>query len=256
MSHPLLSLLVAVYLPPRALDQLGAVVEERVVRTPFGDVGPLALRQPHTIPGAETEAPPIWVHPYSGLPSRTDPRATIFAARALGVRRILAWDTGIALNPLLQRGQIAIATDLIDWSRHLADTFAGAPEMEDLAVVADELPGPFCPECVGLLHESYPAAPPVVVVAADGPRRETTAEARMMRMWGGDVLCTNLAPELFLARELGLCYAALVTVRGYGRALDFKPVEGEVRHGLEATMGHLPALLARLNLPAGCLCRP
>ena len=34
-----------------------------------------------------------------------DPRATIFAARELGLTRILNWDTGVALNPVLHRGR-------------------------------------------------------------------------------------------------------------------------------------------------------
>ena len=50
------------------------------------------------------------------------------AAKALGVRRIVAWDTGVALNPLLRRGQLAIATDLIDWSRHQPDTWTSVSE--------------------------------------------------------------------------------------------------------------------------------
>jgi 5'-methylthioadenosine phosphorylase len=259
MNTPGLTLLVAVYLPPRALDHLGALVEERLVRTPFGEVGPLALRQAHRDPAAPPESPEpaaIWVQPYSGLPSRTDPRATLYAARTLGVRRLVSWDTGIALNPLLQRGQLAVATDLIDWTRHQPDTFAGAPGLEDLPPLDEEAPGPFCPESVALLHEAYPAAPPVVVVATDGPRRETAAEARMFRQWGADVICTNVAPEAFLARELGVCFSTLVTVAGYSADQVRRPVEGEVRHGLELAMTRLPLLLQHLNMAATCLCRP
>lgn len=255
MTHPGLSLLVAVYLPPRALDQLGAMVEERLMRTPFGDVGPLALRRAHVAqPGAEPLA--LWVQPYSGLPTRTDPRATLYAARALGVRRLLLWETGVAVNPALQRGQLTIATDLIDWTRHHADTFAGAPGLEELAPADETAAAPFCPESVALLHETYPDAPPVTVVGVDGPRAATAAEARMYRSWGADVICTNLAPEAFLARELGLCFSSLVTVGGYSAEQDRLPAEGELRHGLEATMAQLPALLQRLNAEPTCLCRP
>jgi purine nucleoside phosphorylase len=96
----------------------------------------------------------------------------------------------------------------------------------------------------------------VVVAATDGPRRETAAEARMFRAWGADLICTNVAPEAFLARELGLCFATMVTVGGYSLDQDRRPVEGEVRHSLERTMAPLPALLRRLSLPPTCLCRP
>jgi len=222
------------------------------VRTPFGDVGPLALRYSHE--AADPLA--LWVQPYSGLPTRTDPRATFYAARALGVRRLVAWDTGIAVNPSLQRGQLAIATDLIDWTRHQPDTFAASPGLEELPIVEEPAPGPFCVESVNLLHDAYPAAAPVVVVGTDGPRRETAAEARMFRSWGADVICTNVAPEAFLAREIGLCFSTLVTVGGYSADQMRRPIEGEVRHGLGSTMSQLPALLRRLNRPPSCLCRP
>ena len=44
MPNANLLLLVAVLLPPRALDILGDVLEERTLLTPYGDAGPLALR--------------------------------------------------------------------------------------------------------------------------------------------------------------------------------------------------------------------
>ena len=93
-----LLLLIAVLLPPKALDVLGPVVDERTVLTPYGESGPLALR---VTPNGD----PVWVQPYTGLPTRTDPRATIYAAKQLGVQRVLNWDTGIAVNPVLQRGR-------------------------------------------------------------------------------------------------------------------------------------------------------
>ncbi|MCB0150142.1 MAG: hypothetical protein KDE01_21160, partial [Caldilineaceae bacterium] len=82
-----LLILIAVLLPPSALDILGEVVDERTYLTPYGEAGPLALRK-------LSDDLAVWVQPYTGLPTRTDPRATIFAARQLGVQRILNWDMG------------------------------------------------------------------------------------------------------------------------------------------------------------------
>ncbi len=44
MSQANLLLLLAVFLPPAVLDIFGELVEERTVQTPYGPVGPLALR--------------------------------------------------------------------------------------------------------------------------------------------------------------------------------------------------------------------
>lgn len=245
MSDTPLMLLVAVYLPPRALDSLGALIEERVVRTPFGEVGPVALRR--------ADAGALWVQPYSGLPTRTDPRATIYAAHALGAQRLLTWDLGFSINHALHRGQTVIPTDAIDLTRHQPDTFSSAPEMETMLRESSET-ATFCPEITAILHAEYPLAPPALIVGVDGPRRETPAESRMARLWNGDVFCHNVTPEAMLARELGLCFAALVTVGDYSRDQARQAQEGEVRRGMEWTMQRLPAVLERLAQPRTCLC--
>lgn len=248
-SAPAILLLVAVPLPPRALDELGLLVEERTVRTPFGQFGPVALRR--TSAGLA-----FWVQPYSGPPTRTDPRATLYAARALGLRRVLSWDLGVGVNHVLARGQTVIAIDAIDWTRHQPDTFYTSTDFPSLVGAAGEPSetSTFCPESTAILHAEYPDAPPALVVGMDGPRRETSGEARMTRSWGADLLSNNITPEAMLARELGLCFAALITVGDYSRDQRRAPVEGELRHGLERAMSRLPAVLRRLHEPAGCLC--
>src|SRR5690606_37023081 len=112
-----LLILLAVLLPPAALDGLGRLVEERTIPTPYGAVGPLACRQPETGPG-------VWLQPYMGASTRTDPRATIYAARSLGVSQILNWDQGIAISPVLQRGHVAVVSDYVDFTRQ-PTTFGG-----------------------------------------------------------------------------------------------------------------------------------
>ena len=241
-----LLLLVAVFLPPKALDTLGRLTDERTVRTPFGEVGPVALR-------CRADGAAVWVLPYTGLPARTDPRATLYAARTLGVQRVVLWDVGVAINHLLQRGQTTVATDAIDWTRHQPATFFDRPALSLPEEFHDG--GPlFCPQMTGALHELVPGAPPVVVVGVDGPRRESPAEARMFRAWGADVISLNMAPEVMLAQELGLCFAALVTVSEYSRDQAREPLEGEVRHGLEQAMAALPVLIERALAPRTCGC--
>ena len=50
--------------------------------------------------------------------------------------------------------------------------------------------------------------PAGVYTATTGPRLETPAEIRKYKMLGGDLVGMTLVPEIFLARELELCYAA------------------------------------------------
>ena len=250
MQNANLFMLVAVLLPPKALDILGHVVEERMLQTPYGDFGPVALRQ-------GVGQPPVWVGPYTGLSTRTDPRATLFAARLLGVQRVLTWEEGVALNTTLRRDQTQIVTDYIDWTRHHPATFFVDKHVHLVsALVMERKPvrTPFCPQMRAALHDVLPAAPEVVYVGVDGPRRETTAEARMFRLWGGDVIGSNLTPEVALANELGLCFAGLVTISDLSTDQPAIEPQGEFRAGLEATLQVLPRLLRQFDALPECDC--
>jgi len=221
---------------------LGPVVDERFVSTVYGDVGPLALRR-------SASGRRVWVQPYSGLPPRTDPRSTLLAARELGVQRVLNWDTAVALNPLLSRGQPVIVADTIDFVRHQPHTFF---ESEGISGIHQS--PPVCPQMSVALSQALPMAPAGVYVGVDGPRRETAAEARMFRLWGGDLLGHNLVPEIALAGELELCYAGLATVTDSSADRVSTPAQGEMRAGLEGVLEALPRFVEMLAAPVACDC--
>ena len=245
-----LLLLIAVLLPPKALDVLGPVVDERTVLTPYGESGPLALR---VTPNGD----PVWVQPYTGLPTRTDPRATIYAAKQLGVQRVLNWDTGIAVNPVLQRGEPAIVADYISWIFRQADSFfASAPANMDPAMDrgAANVRSTFCPQLMGHLRSLMPGVPEVVTVGTDFLRRETRAEARMFRSWGADALSYNLVPEVALAHEMGMCYAGLLTLTALGADRPPGIHDGTVRATMHAIADLLPIFVALANGPITCKC--
>lgn len=237
-----LLLLVAVVLPPAALDVLGPVVDERFVATTYGEVGPLALRRSRAGRG-------VWVQPYSGLPSRTDPRSTLLAARKLGVQRVLNWDTAIALNPLLSRGHAVLVSDYIDFVRHQPHTFFGSEGIPGI----HQSPA-LCPHMGQALAQALPMAPGCVYVGVDGPRRETASEARMFRMWGGDLLGQNLVPEIALAGELELCYGGVATVTDVSADRFSGPSQGEIRAGLALVLDALPRFVEMLAAPTTCAC--
>lgn len=49
----------------------------------------------------------------------------------------------------------------------------------------------------------------------EGPRFSSKAESRLFRQWGGDVINMTTVPEVILAKELGLCYAAIAMATDY-----------------------------------------
>jgi 5'-methylthioadenosine phosphorylase len=242
-----LLILVAVYLPPSSLDVLGPLVEEQTVHTPYGAVGPLGRR-------AFGQEAGVWVQPYTGVPTRTDPRATILAAQALGIRQVLVWDTAIGLNHLLRRGEMAVVADYIDWTRRQPVAFSGGHLAMQPAGGFGRRPA-FCPRMSGALSQVLRGAPEVVYLGVDGPRRETAAEARMYHAWGADVLGTNLVPEVELAHEAGLCFAGLVTVSELSADRPEPLPHGELRAVLGAALQLLPSIVQRLSEPGECDCR-
>jgi 5'-methylthioadenosine phosphorylase len=52
-------------------------------------------------------------------------------------------------------------------------------------------------------------------IAVDGPRFGTAAESHMMRAWGADIVGMTAVPEVFLAREAQIVYAAVCIATDY-----------------------------------------
>ncbi len=239
-------ILPAVWLPPRALEHLGTLVKEVTVDTPWGEVGPVALRRHPS--GGE-----VYILPYSGHPTRLDPRGTVWAAKTLGVRRILTWERLVALDTDLQRGAVVVPDDYIDWTRRLPTTIF----TEYGAGYIPQVP-PFCPETHAttralLAREGIPIHGGVYL-GVDGPRRETPAEAAMYRRWGAAVMGMNVIPEVVLSKELELCYGVLGVVTELAADRPPVPPGGEVRETLRRILSALPALVAALAVEPTCTC--
>lgn len=246
MNSPRVLLLPAVLLPPRSLECLGPVVQESDVRTPWGPVGPIALRRSENGVG-------VYVLPYSGHPTRLDPRATIWAAKHLGVQRVLTWERVVGLDEHLPRGAIVIPDDYIDWTRRLPTTLftdRGAGYLQQVPA--------FCPETHAILRDFLGRAGVDVhggvYLGVDGPRRETPAEARMYRLWGAHVLGMNVIPEVVFTKELELCYGVLATVTDLSADRPASHPGGEVRQSLRAVLNMLPAIVEALSHTPHCRC--
>lgn len=133
-----------------------------------------------------------------------------------GVRKIIA-DGGVgSLNHLLDPRDIVIPNDFIDLTIK-----------QDIYVRGDHLlimRKPICSTLASHLHAG--AAEHFARVfkrgtylVTDGPRFESVAEVDYMRRLGGDVIGQSLSPEVFLARDIGACYAGIYIVVNYGEGI-------------------------------------
>ena len=66
-------------------------------------------------------------------------------------------------------------------------------------------------------------------VVIEGPRFSSKAESKMFQLWGGDIINMTAVPEVVLANEAGLCYAAIAMVTDYDCwREDHDPVSGGI----------------------------
>jgi 5'-methylthioadenosine phosphorylase len=53
------------------------------------------------------------------------------------------------------------------------------------------------------------------IVTIEGPRFSSRAESHMFRSWGAHLINMTTVPEVVLANELGMCYAAIAMATDY-----------------------------------------
>lgn len=184
--------------------------------TPFGDSGEIFL--------AHADDVSYYLLPRHGKglnktsPARVPDRANIYALKDLGVECILGWGPGGAITHNIAVGDLVILSDLIDSTYLRQQTF-----FEDSPLGYVRQFPVFCPQLRRVIGEvlcdmklvHHPAATAVV---REGPRLETPAEVRMYSTVGAQVVTHAFVPEMFLAKELQMCYAAICYVVNFAEA--------------------------------------
>jgi 5'-methylthioadenosine phosphorylase len=158
---------------------------------------------------------------HSVPPHKVNYRANIKALQILGVKRICGTFAVGSINPDFELGVPVILDDFIDFSSGREHTFF---EQIENAVGHAEMSVPFCPVLSGaLLAQADKTDMKIrrggVYASVNGPRFETPAEIRRFRMLGADVVGMTLVPELPLALELGMSYAALAFSINWGAGM-------------------------------------
>jgi 5'-methylthioadenosine phosphorylase len=230
--------------------------QDLVFDTPFGR-SPSFTHFRVDGPHGPREALSVRMHGWRRGVKRGDASLQIFwVFSEAGVRKVLA-DGGVgSLNHLLDPRDIVVPNDFIDLTIK-----------QDIYVRGDHLlimRQPICPDLAGHLYlgasESFSRVfRRGVYLVTDGPRFESAAEIDYMRRLGGDVVGQSLAPEVFLARDIGACYAGIYIVVNYAegvvrdwehdelKAVFFEESETIARIVLDA--------VSEADLDAGCGCR-
>ncbi|HEY9482155.1 MAG TPA: S-methyl-5'-thioadenosine phosphorylase [Micromonosporaceae bacterium] len=144
-------------------------------------------------------------------PHRIPYRANLWALRSLGVRQILAPCAVGGLRPDLGPGSFVVPDQLIDRTSARVQTYY------DRGAVHVNFADPYCPTgrraaLDATARHGITATDGGAMVVIEGPRFSTRAESRWYASIGGVVVNMTGHPEAVLARELGLCYAAIALV--------------------------------------------
>jgi len=232
---------------------LGERLSSRRVRTPFGLSNPVHLCEKagfrflflsrHGETGYEKTAPYV------------NYRANIYAAKSLGVTRIVAWTGPGAISRKIRPGDLVLPDDLLDFTRNRPSTFyegKGIGFLRQFPVFCDPLREALRGEAKlrdggGKVHLGGTYA------CTEGPRLETPAEIRFLARAGADLVGMTLCPEAFLARELEICYAPVAYVTNYAEGVRKMPYrrgalfEGMLPPGeaaaVEAAKNGIPAIV-------------
>lgn len=201
------------------------------LNTPFGLSAPIHLMESKRIPFVVLSR--HGEDQYATAAPFVNDLANIWALKEAGIEKILSWSAPGSLNPAIAPGSLVVVDDLLDETRSGPRTFF---EGKGIGVIRQE--AVFCPEIRALLIEKLAGSPfPLhsqgVYVSVEGPRLETRVEIRKYRLFGGDLIGMNLAPEAFLAKELEMCYGAVCYPVNFAEGVKERPyVRGVLFEGL------------------------
>ena len=180
-------------------------------------------------------------------PHKINYRANMMALKMLEVDEIMAICAVGSMNDAYEPGDIVVINDFMDFTKNRIQTFFDG-DTERVAHV--EMTDPYCNRLRGMLVHGFEAHAlnckgNAVYVCTEGPRFETAAEIRMYRQLGGDVVGMTNIPESVLAKELGICYAAVGVITNWCTGIEGKAIAG---HQITASMNQNKEKLTRLFL--------
>jgi len=208
---------------PEALgDERVRIVRDAIrVETPFGTSPAVKLIAVLMPDGGERHALVARMHGWRHNASRHEAALALFwLFREAGVRRVIAEAGSGSITQHFRPRDLVLPHDLID----LTPSVGGRLDADAVVLMRE----PFCPDIRGSLwkfatpwaaDKATRAFNRAVYATGQGPRFETAAEVAAFARLGADVMGQAIAPEVFLAREIGACYAAMTLVLNYAEGV-------------------------------------
>jgi 5'-methylthioadenosine phosphorylase len=191
--------------------------EEKHFETPYG--APSSSLLCGSVEGTEIVILSRHGRQHTIPPSKVNNRANIFALKEAGCTHIITSTACGSLREEIGRGDLVIPDQFIDFTRHRDITFFD--EFKPGSMNHTPMADPFDTNLRNLIISSAMALGIKIhnrgtLVTIEGPRFSTRAESKMFRLWGADIINMSVAPEVILANEIGIPYAAIAMSTDYG----------------------------------------
>ncbi|XP_076233636.1 S-methyl-5'-thioadenosine phosphorylase [Calliopsis andreniformis] len=153
-------------------------------------------------------------------PSAVNYRANIEALRIARCTHILASTACGSLQESIFKGHLVIPDSFIDRTFNRNVTFYDGTSSNYPGVCHMPMEPAFDVDTSKILYEAgkelgYDIKNGGTVMTIEGPRFSSKAESNLMRLWGGDLVNMTICPEVYLAKEAGLLYAAVAMATDY-----------------------------------------
>ena len=155
-------------------------------------------------------------------PHEIDARKNILALKKAGVRVIIAVAAVGAINRKMKPGDLVLLSDFIDFTRGRKEYFSPRRFTDVSEPYDPRLRNKIMAAARALKLKVHPEA---IYACTEGPRFETKAEIRMYGKLGADVVGMTQVPEVVLAGEAGIPYAAIAVVTNLAAGLGPKKID-------------------------------
>lgn len=191
------------------------VARREIMRTPYGD--PSAAITLGTIRGASVAFLARHGYGHTIPPHKVNYRANLWALAQHEVKYVVSVASVGGIRPDLGPGTLAVPDQIIDYTHGRDFTYFHGT---DRRVVHVDFTRPYCEALRERLLKAAAEAGESIVdggtyAATQGPRLESAAEIDRLERDGAHMVGMTGMPEAALARELGLCYAAIAVVVNY-----------------------------------------
>ncbi len=226
-----------------------SITRRQVIRTPYGEPsGAITFGE---LDGHEVIFLARHGYGHTIPPHRVNYRANIWALHSEGATHVVSVASVGGIHADLTPGRLAVPDQIIDYTHGRETTFQAYGEEQ---VTHLDFTWPYCPgmrdRCLAALRQTgEDVMHGGTYAAVQGPRLETKAEIDRYARDGADMVGMTGMPEAYLAREIGLCYAAIAASVNWaaGRGDSATEISADsIDVQLEQVMSRVRRVLVRL----------